>query len=149
MGYLPSVWVKADSFYILNNDSTKALSVEKPVLKISLIPLIFGKVNLKYFSSKNIFADIYCDDKLNVSLGQYLLVKMSNFILDLNDSEVYVNNFDVKLTDKAKGEKIVVNGKYFNIDRFNKNKYLKTSTNFDIIDKFISNTFPIVSSISS
>ena len=135
MGYLPSVWVNADSFEILNDDATRALFINKPVVKVSLIPLIFNRLNVRYFSSKNIYADVFCDDRLNVALGQYKLIKMSDVIFDLNDSKVYVDSFNINLTDKIKNEKIFIEGKYFNIDRFNKNKYLKASTNFDISNK--------------
>ncbi len=132
MGYMPSVWIRADKFNILNDDKTSALTIEKPVIKVSLIPLMFGRVNLKYFSAKNIFAELYCDDKLRISLGQYLLLKSSDFMINISGSRIYVDKFLVNLNDKIRNEKIILDGKYFNIDRYAKNRYLKTSLDFDI-----------------
>lgn len=33
MGLLPSIWVKADNFSILNDDNSQALSIDKPFVK--------------------------------------------------------------------------------------------------------------------
>ena len=132
MGYLPSVWIKADYFNILNDDKSKAMSIDKPVLKVSVFPLIIGRVNLKYFSANDIYIDLYCDDKLRIHLGQYLLLKMSNFVINISGSRVYINKFLISLNDNIKNNKIDIVGKYFNIDRYDKNKFLKTSFNFDI-----------------
>ena len=55
MGLTPAVWFKADKVELLNDDNTPAFYTEKPVIKISLLPLIIGRVNIKYFSSDDIF----------------------------------------------------------------------------------------------
>lgn len=133
MGYIPSIWFSADDFSILNDDNSKALDVEKPVIKISLLPAVIGHINIKYFSAENIFADLYCDDKIRIKLGQYMLMRMSNFAININDGRVYINNFNINLNDKIKNKKIILAGKYFNIDKFNKDKYLKTSMNTEVI----------------
>ena len=48
MGLLPSVWVKADSFAVLNDDNSKALNINKPYISIKLLPLIFKNIDIKH-----------------------------------------------------------------------------------------------------
>ena len=76
----PAIWLKADEFSILNDDGSKAFSVKKPLVKISILPLVFGRLDVKYFNSDNIFADVFIDKSLNISLGQYLMMKTSDFV---------------------------------------------------------------------
>lgn len=135
MGYLPAVWLKADNIRILNDDETNAMALEKPVIKISLFPMIFGRFNIKYFSANNVYADLYCDSKLRVSLGQYLMLKSSDFAITFSSGKVFINKFKIDLNDKIKNDKIVLDGNYFNIDRFNKKKYLKASMHMNIKSK--------------
>ena len=73
MGLIPSVWLKADGFYILNNDNSKALAVEKPCINIRLLPLIFKNLDIKHFSADNISANLVFDKDSKFKLGQYLL----------------------------------------------------------------------------
>ena len=70
MGLSPSLWLKADKFLLINDDNSVALSVNKPVIKISIIPLLLRQISLKYFSADYIFADLNCDNKRNVTIGQ-------------------------------------------------------------------------------
>ena len=46
MGVFPSVWIKSDNISILNDDKTKALSVDEPKLKLKLFPLLFKKIEI-------------------------------------------------------------------------------------------------------
>lgn len=69
MGLMPSIWFSADEFKVLNDNKTNALYFNKPNLKLSLIPLIIGKVDIKYFNAKNVFVDLSCDKNLNFRLG--------------------------------------------------------------------------------
>ena len=61
MGLIPSVWLKADRLDILNNDNSKALSIEKPCINIRLLPLILKDVDIKHFSANDISANFVFD----------------------------------------------------------------------------------------
>ena len=135
MGYLPSIWIKADKFIIFNNDKSDALRVDEPVIKISILPLILKKTHIRYFSAKNIYMDLYCDDKLNLSIGEYLVDVNKKLDLNISNSRIYINDFNFNLNDTVKKSKIVIDGKYFNIDKYADNKYLDLSANFDVISK--------------
>ena len=132
MAYSPSIWVKADKFTIFNNDNTVAMSADKPVIKISIIPLLIGRVNLKYFSAEKLYTDFYCDDKLRISLGQYLILKTSDLRFSVSNSKILIDRFNIRLNDKIKNEIILVDGKYLKLDKFIKNRYLKGAVNFDV-----------------
>ena len=132
MGYTPSIWIKADSFKIKNNDGTDALSVEKPVLEVSLIPLVVGRVNLKYFGADNIYADIFIDKNFIIGFGDYLFVKTSNFIVNISGSKIIIDNFLFSLSDKIKQQKVSIDGNYFYLEKYKKNKYLKSSADIAI-----------------
>ena len=117
-GLSPSIWLKADKFQLLNDDDTPAFYTEKPVIKVSLLPLILGRVNLKYFSSDNIFIDLYCDKELRVKLGQYMLIQKSDDIVDVNGAKIFVDKFTINLQDLSKSNKIKIVGNYFNLSKF-------------------------------
>ncbi len=132
MGYTPSIWIKADSFKILNKDKSDALSVEKPVMEISILPLVIGKFNLTYFSADDIYADVFIDKNFIIGLGDYLFLKTSNFVIDISNSKIIINNFIFNLTDKIKMQNAIINGNYFYLEKYKKNKYLKTSSDISI-----------------
>ncbi len=135
MSYSPAFWLKADNFEILNDDKSKALVIQKPVIKISIFPLLIGRVYVKYFSSEKIFADFYCDNKLRLSLGQYILLKRSDSIINFDNIRTYNNKFYLILNDKFKKNKTVISGQFFNINKYSRNKYLKASTVFSIMSE--------------
>ncbi|MBR2525641.1 hypothetical protein IKE67_04170, partial [bacterium] len=133
MGYSPSIWLKADKFVLLNDDKTIAMSVNKPVIKVSLLPLIIDRINLTYFSADNVFADIYYDNKREVTLGQYLIFKSTNFVVNADNSKILISNYKINLNDNVKKDTTKILGKYFNIDEYKLDKSLKASVNFEII----------------
>ena len=45
MGLLPSVWVGASNFAVLNDDNSKALDVENPNINVKLLPLILKNLD--------------------------------------------------------------------------------------------------------
>ena len=132
MGLSPSIWLKAEKFEILNDDKSIAMSINEPIIKIDLLPLIISHIEIRYFSAKNIFADLYYDNKRKVTLGQYVLLKYSNPVFRLNNSKILVDSVKINLNDKIKKENTTVFCKYFNIDEYKKNKSLKALINFEI-----------------
>lgn len=128
----PAIWLKADKFSVLNDDGTSAFYIEKPLVKVSILPLIIGRLDVKYFNSNKIFADIYYDKSLRLKLGQYLLMQTTNFIINLDGGSVFVDKFDVNFTNSDDNSKIKLCGNYFNIDKYIANKILKTSLDASI-----------------
>ncbi|MGN0017409.1 MAG: AsmA-like C-terminal region-containing protein [Candidatus Gastranaerophilaceae bacterium] len=133
MGLTPTLWIKADNIKLLNDNLSTAFSVDKPIIEISLPPLILGKVHLNYFSSTNLFADINFDKELNFSLGQFLIIKNSNSVININDSKLLAENFLINLTDKSKNKKVLLRGNFFNINRFNQKKYINADADLNIL----------------
>ena len=133
MGLTPTIWLKADEFKILNDDNSTALIVEKPIVELDLLPLIINRVNLKYFSSNNIYANFSYDKNLNLSLGQYLLLKMTNSKLTVNHSKIFINDYKLSFKNIVNNNTILVIGDYFNIDKFIENNQLKASGSAKIV----------------
>lgn len=133
MGLTPTIWLKADEFKILNDDKSTALIVEKPVVELDLLPLVINHVNLKYFSSDNIEASFTYDKNLHLSLGQYLLLKMTNSKVSINHSKILVNEYKFNFKNLLTNKSILINGDYFNIDKFIENKQLIAAGSTKII----------------
>lgn len=133
MGLTPTIWLKADEFKILNDDKSTALIVEKPVIELDLLPLVINHVNLKYFSSDNIEASFTYDKNLHLSLGQYLLLKMTDSKVSINHSKILVNEYTFKFKNLLTNKSIIINGDYFNIDKFIENKQLIAAGSTKII----------------
>ena len=137
MGLTPTIWLKADEFKILNDDKSTALIVEKPVIELDLLPLVINHVNLKYFSSDNIEASFTYDKNLHLSLGQYLLLKMTDSKVSINHSKILVNEYTFKFKNLLTNKSIIINGDYFNIDKF-KIMYTKNGKPFLDNDVYLS-----------
>ena len=133
MGLTPTIWLKAEEFKILNDDKSTALIVEKPVIELDLLPLVINHVNLKYFSSDNIEASFTYDKNLHLSLGQYLLLKMTDSKVSINHSKILVNEYTFKFKNLLTNKSIIINGDYFNIDKFIENKQLIAASSTKII----------------
>ena len=128
MGLIPSVWVKADSFYILNDDNSKALSIERPCINIRLLPLILKNVDIKYFSANDITANFIFDKDKKFKLGQYPIEIRQNQPLKIKHASVNLDSYCLNLNDKVQKKEITLDGKYLNINDFIYNKYLNLST---------------------
>ena len=89
MGLLPSVWLKADRFEILNKDNSKALSIGNPNLEISLLKFFIGKCHITYFSADSINANFLYTKDSKIYLGDYLIPKENNSALDINRIKLY------------------------------------------------------------
>ena len=71
MGFIPSVWLNADSVSVLNDDKSKAFDLQKPSVKIKLLPLILKKIDIDYLSADNISTNLVFDKQSQLKLGQY------------------------------------------------------------------------------
>ena len=132
MGLIPSVWLKADGFYILNNDNSKALAVEKPCINIRLLPLIFKNLDIKHFSADNISANLVFDKDSKFKLGQYLLEIKKDTPLTLKHASVKLYSYNINLDDKLQAKKVFLDGKYLYIKDFINNRHLNLSTIADL-----------------
>lgn len=132
MGIIPSVWVKADSFDILNNDNTKALSIEAPYINIRILPLVFKDIDIKYFSADNIYANFVFGQDSKLRLGQYSLETKNNLPLKLKHVAANINGYQINLDDKLQSKKINLNGKYLILKDFTNNKQIDFSTIADL-----------------
>lgn len=133
MGLTPTIWLRANNFEILNDDKSKALMVEKPIIELELLPLIINHVNVKYFYTDNIEANFSYDKNLHLSLGQYLLLKMTDSKISINKSKILINDYKLKFVNRDSKKYITILGDYFNIDKFIQNKQLKCSGNTQIV----------------
>lgn len=133
MGFIPSVWVKADNFAILNNDNTKALDVDNPVICIKLLPLIFQKISIKHFSADNIDTHLVFTKDFQLKLGQYNIDKEINSPFKLNHISLNLNGYNVYLNDQAQSKKLVLNGDYLVIKDYTDSKHVDLSTSAKLL----------------
>ncbi|MDR1326846.1 MAG: hypothetical protein LBJ74_00410, partial [Heliobacteriaceae bacterium] len=119
MGLMPAAKIKADEFAILNDDDTKALSAAKPELKISLLPLLFKKINIKYLYADDIEANFtFKDSKLK--LGQYEFnsedkppaapkrTRIKHGLITLNDIRIEANSLNAESTDNIEFKELKI-----------------------------------------
>lgn len=132
MGLIPSIWIKADSFTILNDNNSEALSIENPYINIRLLPLILKDLDIKYFSSDNISANLVFDKDAKLKLGQYPLDVQTKTPLKLKHASIYLDGYKVNLDDKLQSKKINLDGKYLTVKDFTVDKHLNLSTIADM-----------------
>lgn len=131
MGLMPSVWIDA-SYVGIADKKSYPLSVVKPKVKIHLLPLLFGKVHLAYFSCDKINADLKIDKKHRFYIGDHLLVKSSDSKLSVEDSKMDVDSYEIKFKDELQNRNIFAKGNYFNLENYNSKKHIKLSINSNL-----------------
>lgn len=132
MGLLPAVWVKADSFAVLNDDNSKALNINKPYISIKLLPLIFKNIDIKHLSADSINANLVFTKDSKLMLGQYLLTAPAKTPFKLKHADVNIGDYNVNLDDRLQNKKISLDGKYLNVNNFIDNKHVNLSTIADL-----------------
>lgn len=130
MGLKPAVILKADSFTLLNNDSSEALDLKNPYIKVALLPLLFKKIDIKDFAADNIYAQISYDKTLK--LGQYPLDLNQKPPVKLQHAKVKLGGYEIDMKDSNNNKNLKVTGQYFEVASFNPDKELKFSTIADI-----------------
>ena len=129
MGSFPSIWIKSDNISLLNDDGSKALSVDNPKLKLKLLPIIRKKVEVSHLTAdKEVVNFIYSKDAkfqigkypivLPEEKGEYVLSKMG---LDLGE-------YDISLSDEKNNKELILNGEYFRHGKYIQNKRLRFGT---------------------
>lgn len=128
MGLTPSIWIDASSFNVVEKNYSP-LSIVKPKLKIPLLPLLFGKLHLAYFSCDKIDADFKIDKQYRFYIGNHLLVRSSESKLSVENSKMDIESYEIKLKDEAQNKNILMKGDYFNLEKYNSKKHIKFSIN--------------------
>lgn len=161
MSLLPAIWVFADELSIQNETNKDyPLVIKEPTFKIELLPLIFGKTHIKYFSADNIQADFTIKQNNELYLGNYKLDTEARPVISINNSKILINSYKINLNSQENNNLAFI-GEYFNLSKFKENKYIKLETatkciannkstsnvNVDIdlklpIQKHLTNTFP-------
>lgn len=131
MGLIPAVWLQA-SYVGIADRKTPPLSVVNPKVKLPLLPLIFGKIQVAYFSCDKMQADFRIDKKSRFYIGNYLILKNDNPKISFEDSHMDLGDYKISLKDELNNKNILLNGSYFYLEKYNPNKYLKFSTDSKI-----------------
>lgn len=128
MGMFPSVWIKTDNFSILNKDNSKALSIDNPRFKVKIFPLLFKKVEIAKVSATK--EDIYfvLSKEGKFLLGEYPLKANAKQDFTLEKMDLNLGAYNVLLDDKLNGQKLTINGEYFEHGKYVQNKHLKFGT---------------------
>lgn len=128
MGMFPSVWIKTDNFSILNKDNSKALSIDNPRFKVKIFPLLFKKIEIAKVSATK--EDIYfvLSKEGKFQLGEYPLQVNAKQDFTLEKMDLNLGAYNVLLDDKLNGQKLTINGEYFEHGKFVQNKQLKFGT---------------------
>lgn len=128
MGLIPSVWVDASSFKVVDKNESP-LQVVNPKLKIQLLPLLFGKVHVAYFSCDKINADLKLDKYHRFYIGNYIIMKTSNPKLSIDNSVMDISSYEISFKDEIRNKNILLKGDYFDLEKYNPKKDVKFSIN--------------------
>ena len=130
MGLKPAVILRADRFALLNDDKSRALEIEKPYIKIALLPFLFKKADIKDFTAENIYGQISYDKTLK--LGQYPLDLNQKPPVKLQHFKAQLDGYKIDMKDLNTGKKLQVDGQYLSVADFNPDKELKFAAIADI-----------------
>lgn len=128
MGLTPAIWLNADEFKITEKNKTP-LVVNNPKIKIQLFNLLIGKIQLAYFSCSKLNLEMKVDKNLRFYLGEILLIDKSNPKFSLENSQIYIEEYNIFVKDDFQGKNLNLSGDYFNLYKFNSKKRIKLSTN--------------------
>ena len=128
MGLTPAVWLDASSLSILDKNQTPFV-VKNPKIKIRLLPLFMGKVDIAYFSCDKIKAKLRLDKNYRLYIGNYFFIKSSNPKVSMEDSKMDIESYEIDLKDDLQDKNIILKGDYLNLDKYNSKKHIKFSTN--------------------
>lgn len=156
MGLSPSIWLEASRLSVLDGKENP-LDIKNPKLKIRLMPLIIGRLQPAFFSCDKISANLKIDKEGRLYIGRYLFMKTSNPKLSLENSKMDVNSYDIRINDEQNLKKILLNGAYFNLAKYNSKKYVSFSTNsklkindqFSVINADVSFKLPLEKSFDA
>lgn len=130
MGLTPSVWLDASYFNVV--DKTPPLTIIKPKLKLDLMPLLFGKIHVAYFSCDKINADLKIDKRYRIYIGNHIIIRSSDSKISIENSKMDIESYQIKLKDEIQNKNILIKGDYFNLDKYDSKKGIKFSINSNL-----------------
>lgn len=133
MGLLPAIWLKADEVSVIDNDNSEPLKLENTALKLQLLPFLLKHADISVFNANNTNAELSIDKNGNILLGQYSLNFKNKSRITLNKIKINLNKYYITINDNLLGKKIILDGKYFTLDDFEKDKKVKFSTASNLI----------------
>ena len=128
MGVFPSVWIKSDNISLLNNDNSKALSIDNPQLKLKLFPLLLKKIEISKLSATKEEAHFTFTKDSKFLLGQYPLKSNKNSDFTLSKMDLNLGEYNIYLNDLNNNQKVSLCGKYLNNGKYIHNKQVKFAT---------------------
>lgn len=128
MGMFPSVWIKSDNISLINDDNSKALSIDNPKVKIKLLPLLFRKIEIAQFSAEKEEAYFTFTKDSKLLLGQYLIQSSNNSQFTLSKMTMTLGDYSIYLNDLKSNQQIALLGDYFTLGKYVHNKHLKFAT---------------------
>ncbi|MBQ8168168.1 hypothetical protein IJZ97_01975, partial [bacterium] len=128
MGLTPAVWFMAENISVLNNDNSKVIDLKHSAIKVHLLPLIVGKVQIGNLSSDKIDVNLVYTCNGELKLGQYSLPELPESKMTLSKAFFRIGNYHIKLDDQKQNKKILLDGHYLTLDEFKNNKRMKLST---------------------
>lgn len=131
MGLIPSVWLDAYSFNV-KDDKSSPLLIIKPKLKLKLLPLLFGKIQVAYFSCDKINADLKIDKHYRFYIGNHIIIRSSDPKISIEDSKMNIESYEIKLKDETQNKNILMKGDYLNLDKYDSKKGIKFSINSNL-----------------
>ena len=127
MGLIPSVWVKADSFSLVNDDNSEALSIKKPLINVRILPLVLKNIDIKHFSANGIYANLVFTKNSELKIGQYPINQKFESPFKLKHLSAVLDEYKINLDDQLQSKKIFLDGDYISIGNFNE-KHIDLST---------------------
>lgn len=133
MGILPSIWLKVDEAAVINNDGSKPLKLNNAVVKLPFFPLIFKKAEIAVFKADNSEIYITFDKNGKIKLGQYPISLESDSKIKLNKMKINLNGYKIGIKDELQNKEVLIDGKYFTLTDFEKDRRIKFSTESKLI----------------
>lgn len=129
MGFFPSIWISSDNISLLNDDSSKALSIDNPKLKLKLFPLLRKKIDITKLSASKEEANFVFTKDSEFLIGQYPL-KLSNKEkkFTLSKMDMNLGEYNIHLNDKKNNRTANLSGGHFEQGKYVANKRLKFAT---------------------
>lgn len=129
MGFFPSVWISSDNISLLNDDNSKALSIDNPKLKLKLFPLIRKKIEITKLSATKEEANFVFTKDSEFLIGQYPL-KLSNKEkkFTLSKMDMNLGEYNINLNDEKNAKTTNLSGAYFEQGKYIANKRVKFAT---------------------
>lgn len=139
MGILPAAWFSADEITITKTGALPPLILKQANLKIDILPLLLGKIHIKYFSAKTLNARVIFNKNMSFSLAGLPISQKNKPKVSINGAKINITNYKIGIKDEIQNKYIRINGKIFKINEFDSSKKIDFTIKSIIeVDKNIS-----------